>query len=143
MPRLAIQPCTGCHSRLSFKESALSDLLARIQSSLTVRSRVGRELIIVGVALLLGLVAVPLAVWFVGNRILGPYTHGANPNAGPMALLGDFFSGLARGSLPHLIVAVGPLVIILLVRGAWALIRPKPRIKSNPRIEPTVAKDRL
>jgi len=31
---------------------------------------------------------------------------------------------------------------ILFARVAWALIRPR-RVKSNPRIEPTVAKDRL
>jgi hypothetical protein len=125
------------------KESALLDLLARIRRAFTIRSRVARELILLGSALLLGIIGVPLAIWFVGNRILGPYTHGTNAHAGPMALLGDFFEGLAHGSLPNVIVALGPLVIIVFVRAAWALIRPKPPVKSNPRIEPTVAKDRL
>lgn len=60
-----------------------------------------------------------------------------------MALLGDFFAGLSLGWISYWVVALGPLVIILLARLAWALIRPKPPVKSNPRIEPTVAKDRL
>jgi hypothetical protein len=117
--------------------------LARIRRALTVRSRLGRELLLVIGALLIGLIVAPLAIWLVGNRILGPYTHGTNTHAGPMALLGDFFAGLWEGSIPNLIVALGPLVIILFVRGAWFLIEPKPVVEPRPRIEPTVAKDRL
>ncbi len=110
-----------------------------------VRSRIARELIVLGSALLIGVVLVPLCIWFVGNRILGPYTHGNNLHAGPMALLGDFFQGLSLGWRSYWIVALGPLVIILFARIAWALLNPKPRppVKSNRRIEPTVAKDRL
>ena len=37
----------------------------------------------------------------------------------------------------------GWALIILFVRVAWALIRPSRPVKSNPRTEPTVAKDRL
>jgi hypothetical protein len=132
------------------KESVLEDLLARVRHALTVRSRFARELIVIGVGLLLGLVLVPLAIWFVGNRILGPYTQGNNLHSGPMALLGDFFSGLSQGWLSYWIVALGPLAIILFVRGAWALINPNSgapdipaSVESNRRIEPTVSKDRL
>jgi hypothetical protein len=105
---------------------------------------------------LLGLVVVPLLIWVVGNRILGPYTHGNNLRAGPMALLGDFYEGLSKGWPSFLIVAVGPLVIVVFARLAWELIVPKrntppqppaPQNKSskpaNTRIEPYVAKDRL
>jgi hypothetical protein len=60
-----------------------------------------------------------------------------------MALLGDFFEGLSHGWVSYWIVALGPLAIILFARLAWALINPKPPVKSNRRIEPTVAKDRL
>jgi hypothetical protein len=116
------------------------------------RDTVRRELIIFGSALLFGLIGVPLAIWFVGNRILGPYTHGTNTHAGPMALLGDFFVGLSHGAISYWVVALGPAVIIIFVRVAWALIipgrpvdpgRPVKSNKSNPRIEPTIAKDRL
>ena len=103
-------------------------------------------------AAILGLVVVPLLIWVVGNRILGPYTHGNNLHAGPMALLGDFYEGLSKGWPSYWIVAVGPLVIIVFVRAAWELIVPRrnaapkpppPPNKSNTRIEPYVAKDRL
>jgi hypothetical protein len=86
-----------------------------------------RELIILGSALLFGLIVVPLAIWLVGNRILGPYSHGTNPNAGPLALVGDFFVGLSRGWTSYWIVAVGPAVIISFARIAWALIKSNPR----------------
>jgi hypothetical protein len=89
---------------------------------------------------------VPLAIWFVGNRILGPYTHGTNTHAGPMALLGDFFVGLGHGESSYWVVALGPAFIILFVRIAWVLITRRGPIKSNPksnpRVEPTIAKDR-
>lgn len=109
--------------------------------------------------MLLGVVVVPLLIWVVGNRILGPYTHGNNLHAGPMALLGDFYEGLSKGWLSYWLVALGPLVIIVVARAAWELIVPKregaskppppspppkpPQNKSNTRIEPFVAKDRL
>jgi len=68
---------------------------------------------------------VPLLIWLVGNRMLGPYTHGANPNAGPMALLGDFFSGLQQGFPSFWIVFLGPAALIVLARLAWLLIWPR------------------
>jgi len=96
---------------------------------------------------------VPLLIWVVGNRILGPYSHGSNLHAGPMALLGDFYEGLSKGWLSYWVVAVGPLIIIVIARAAWELIFPRRDANSNPpppaqnkskaRIEPFVAKDRL
>jgi hypothetical protein len=142
MPRLATRPRIG---RLS-RSPPLLDLLARLRRIFTIRSRLGRELILIGVALLIGFVVVPLAIWLVGNRILGPYSHGSNPHAGPMALLGDFFAGLSLGWVSFWVVALGPLAIIQLGRLAWLLINPNPRQrppnpgvsvnKSNARIEP-------
>jgi hypothetical protein len=141
MPRRAIRPRIDVDPR----SPPLLELLARIRRLFYIRSRLGRELTLFGGALLIGFVLVPLAIWFVGNRILGPYTHGNNLHAGPMALLGDFFDGLNHGWLSYWIVSLGPLVIIVIARVAWELLnpRPKPPVKSNARIEPTVAKDRL
>ncbi len=93
----------------------------------------------------------PFAIWLVGNRVLGPYTHGSDTHAGPLALLGDFFLGLSQGWVSYWMVALGPLVMILFARLAWALIKSNPRppgpevpaSKAKARIEPTVAKDRL
>jgi len=78
--------------------------------------RLRRELIIYGVALLIGLLGMPLLIWFAGNRVLGPYTHGQNPHAGPFALLADFFVGLVHGSAVFWAVALGPAVLLLLLR---------------------------
>ncbi|MBV8805369.1 MAG: hypothetical protein JO042_09985 [Sinobacteraceae bacterium] len=110
---------SGPHSR----SSTLQDPLASAHSSFVTRSRLIRELITLGGALLFGFVVVPLAIWFVGNRILGPYSHGTNPNAGPLALVGDFFAGLSHGWVSYWIVALGPVAIILFARLAWALIK--------------------
>jgi hypothetical protein len=108
------------------RSPTLLDLLARARHSFTDRSRISREAIVLGAALMIGLVGVPLAIWFVGNRILGPYIHGTNTHAGPMALLGDFYAGLGNGFVSYWVVALGPAVIILFVRIAWALIMSNP-----------------
>jgi hypothetical protein len=79
--------------------------------------RVRRELIILGIALFCGFVVIPLAIWMVGNRILGPYSHGQDTsNGGPMRLLGDFFTGLGHGSVIFWCVVIGPYVILTFAR---------------------------
>ena len=102
-------------------------MLGNVRRMYAELSRLTRELIFLGLALVLGLILVPLAIWAVGNRILGPYIHGTNPHAGPMALLGDFYYGLSQGWLTFWIVALGPLAILLFVRGAIALVRYQPQ----------------
>ncbi|MBV8146981.1 MAG: hypothetical protein JO184_18470 [Gammaproteobacteria bacterium] len=89
--------------------------------------RVRRELLIYGVALLFGLFAVPPLIWMAGNRVLGPYTHGQNLHAGPLALLEDFLTGLLHGSAVFWVVALGPAALVLLVRGFIALLRAQSR----------------
>jgi hypothetical protein len=144
MPRLADKhrPTVGRRSR----SPPLLDLLARARSSFSARSWVVRELLLLCLSLLIGVILVPLAIWFVGNRVLGPYTHGSNTHAGPMALLGDFFVGLANGWVSYWMVALGPTVIILLVRAAWSALSNKSNAEPpapRRRIEPTVSKDGL
>src|ERR1700748_3180594 len=85
-----------------------------------------RELLVLGVALLCGLVLVPLAIWMVGNRILGPYTHGVEPAGGPMRLLGDFFDGLAHGSVIFWCVGLGPYLLISVARLFWGAVTHSP-----------------
>ncbi len=86
-------------------------------------SRARRELILYSVALACGLFVIPLLTWMVGNRILGPYTHGQDTKAGPFALLADFFTGLAHGSIVFWAVALGPLEILTFVRVLIAGLR--------------------
>ena len=87
-------------------------LLGRVRAL----SRPRRELLGLALALLVGLLLMPLLIWLAGNRVLGPYTHGQNLHAGPFALLQDFFIGLLHGSAVFWAVALGPAVFILLLR---------------------------
>ena len=90
--------------------------LTQLRDSYEALPRARREAIILGAALLFGLLLMPLLIWMVGNRVLGPYTHGQNTHAGPFVLLADFFLGLAHGSAVFWSVALGPLVLVVLVR---------------------------
>ena len=78
--------------------------------------RVRRELIIYGIAILCGLLAMPFLIWYAGNRVLGPYSHAQNPHGGPLALLQDYFTGLVHGSAVFWVVALGPALLIVLLR---------------------------
>jgi hypothetical protein len=86
-------------------------------------SRVQRELIIFAAEMVCGLVLIPLLIWVGGNRVLGGYTHGTNQHAGPGALLGDFYAGLAHGSSVFWLVALGPAILVTLVRAFVQLMR--------------------
>lgn len=94
-----------------------------------------RELIIFGIALACGFVVVPLLIWVVGNRILGPYVHSQDPTAGtgPMRLIADFFSGLTHGSVIFWCVVIGPYVLLTFMRFLWALVRTPDLRRSSPR----------
>lgn len=91
-------------------------------------SRTRREAVLFGGALALSLLVIPLLIWIVGHRALGPYTRGDDPRSlGALALYGDYFSGLAHGWLGYWVVAVGPALLILATRLWVALLRHVPR----------------
>jgi hypothetical protein len=87
------------------------------------RRRTGllRELITLALALLVGLVLLPLAIYVSGQVVLGDYVRSANdPSpAGPLALWTDFLAGLARGDLANWIILFGPYGCYLV----WRLLR--------------------
>jgi hypothetical protein len=93
--------------------------------------RVRRELLIFGIALGLGVLLMPFLIWMVGNRVLGPYTHGQDLHAGPVKLLGDFFVGLAHGSVIFWCVALGPYFLVLFVRVLYAFVRSAPAASAS------------
>jgi hypothetical protein len=96
--------------------------LARLRGSLSERPRVQRELILFGLLTLFGLIVMPFVIWIASNRVLGPYTHGQNLHAGPLALVADYYIGLAHGSAVFWSVAMGPAAVVLLIRlflAAW------------------------
>ena len=74
----------------------------------------------------MGLVIVPLLTWVVGTHVLGPYSRGTQVADRPLALLGDFYRGLAHGYVVFWIVAVGPAVLVYVVRLLVALARRQP-----------------
>lgn len=101
--------------------------LARVQA-FSIETRTRREAALFGGALALGLLVVPLLIWIVGHRALGPYTRGDDPRGlGPLALYGDYFAGLAHGWLGYWAVAVGPALLLLLGRLWLSLMRRLPR----------------
>lgn len=101
--------------------------LARAQA-FTNEPRTRREAAFFGGALALGLLLIPLLIWIVGHRVLGPYTRGDDPRGrGPLALYGDYFSGLAHGWLGYWTVALGPAVLLLAARLWLSLLRRLPK----------------
>jgi len=108
------------------------DSTARTPNPLSV---LRRELILLGIALACGFIVIPLLIWVVGNRILGPYVHTQDPTAGtgPMRLIADFFVGLTHGSVIFWCVVAGPYVLLALIRFLWAFVRSPYLRRSSPR----------
>ena len=97
-------------------ETAPSERLTRLRVTYQALPPARRELVIYGAALLFGIVLMPFLIWFGGSRVLGPYTHGQNPHAGPASLFADFVLGLVHGSAVFWAVALGPALVLLLIR---------------------------
>jgi len=105
------------------ERSARPGPLARAQA-FTAKTRTRREAGIFGGALALGLLVIPLLIWLIGHRTLGPYTHGDDLHGlGPLTLYGDYYSGLAHGWLGYWAVAVGPAALLLFARLWLGLMR--------------------
>jgi hypothetical protein len=69
------------------------------------------ELLLALGGLLAGAVLIPCLIWVVGRAVLGPYTHGSM-----LALLADYYAGLAHGSPAFWVVLLGPYVLLQLAR---------------------------
>jgi hypothetical protein len=82
---------------------------------------VRRELIILGAALVFGVLAVPPLLWVAGPRLLGPY-----PGGGAGAIVANFFRGLASGSMGSWSVALGPYLVLMALRALIAVARTAP-----------------
>lgn len=113
------------------------------------RRRLRFELIFTGVWLAIGLFAVPALIFAVGGALLGPY----GDNAGLGRFYGDFFGDLAEPSLRAWAIALGPLILISLLRLVFAGVPRAPQEPAQPpsehrrpaedarRIEPRVSAD--
>jgi hypothetical protein len=82
---------------------------------------VGRELLWLLVALAIGLLLLPPLIFLVGSHVFCPYAAGTSRD-----LVGHFFRGLGGGQPAFWIVALGPYLAILTLRGmagAWRASR--------------------
>lgn len=81
------------------------------------------ELIFASVWLAVGLFLLPAVIFWVGIAMLGPYGEG--PGAGMGTFYGDFYGDLAQGEARTWALALGPLVVISLIRACFIGTRPK------------------
>ena len=80
------------------------------------RRRARFELIFASIWLVVGLLVLPATIFAVGSALLGPY--GDNGRLG--RFYGDFFGDLAEPSMRAWAIALGPLVLISLLRLVFA-----------------------
>jgi len=117
------------------------------------RSRARFELAFASGLLAFGLFALPAIVFVVGVTLLGPYGE----NRGMGAFYANFFRDLAEPSGRTWAIAIGPLLLVSVVRLLWlrrpgqdvdgpagddATHKPRPiKSKDQKRIEPSVSSD--
>lgn len=101
---------------------------AAAQSAETSHHRLRFELILGSILLGLGLFMMPALIYWVGAVLLGPY--GSNGTLG--TFYGDFYGHLAIGSVRAWVLAVGPLILVSLLRLIF-LRRPQPDSDAAPR----------
>lgn len=80
------------------------------------RRRARFELIFATIWLAVGVIVLPATIFAVGGALLGPY--GDNSRLG--RFYGDFFGDLAEPSVRAWVIALGPLVLISLLRLVFA-----------------------
>lgn len=113
--------------------------------------RIRFELIFGSVWLALGFFVLPALIFWVGVTLLGPYGEGQG--AGMGTFYGDFYADLARGEVRTWSLALGPLILISILRAIFIGTRPKPaaveeatpppapRPAESRRVEPRVDSD--
>ena len=77
------------------------------------------ELILAMVLLAFGMLALPVAVYWVGQVVIGGYES----DAGMAGLIGAVWDDLGRGSIAAWILVLSPYVVIQLFRIAFRLLR--------------------
>ena len=76
-----------------------------------------RELLLIAACLGFGVIVVPCLIFAVGRAALGPYAHGS-----VFALWRDFMIGLVSGSQAVWVIALGPYLLLWLLRGGRRLL---------------------
>jgi len=119
-------PAREIRAGCALRRTCLLEPLARARRSLAAQSRARRELTYFGLAVVVGVLVVPVLTWLIGSRILGPYSRGTEVHNSAFALLADFFAGLAHGYVVFWVVALGPALFLVLIRLFVALWRRSP-----------------
>jgi hypothetical protein len=114
------------------------------------RRRARFELIFASIWLAVGLFALPATIFAVGGALLGPY----GDNGGLGRFYGDFFGDLAEPSVRAWAIALGPLVLISILRLVFAgagrgpekpqearATSPRRTSEDSRRVEPRVSTD--
>jgi hypothetical protein len=78
------------------------------------------ELLILSGLLAFGLLVLPIAVYWVGEKVIGEYAS----DEGLWGLLTAVWSGVAHGAPMAWILVLSPYVVVQLLRLAWALRKP-------------------
>ncbi len=79
---------------------------------------VRREFLWILIALAVGLILLPPLIWLVGSQVFGPYAAG-----GTRDLVDHFFRGLGQGHKAFWIVALGPYLMIVILRFTVAAVQ--------------------
>ncbi len=79
---------------------------------------VWRELLAVGICLVIGLIVMPCLIFVAGRVVLGAYAHGSL-----FALWRDYLQLLILGSRAAWFIALGPYALFWLLRGGRWLLR--------------------
>jgi hypothetical protein len=80
-----------------------------------------RELLAIGICLIIGVIAMPCLIFIAGRLVLGPYGHG-----NLFALWQDFLQSLLTGSHAAWFIALGPYLLFWILRAGRHLLRHKP-----------------
>ena len=88
-----------------------------------------RELIVLGVLAAIGFLLLPMAVYLVGQQILGDYS---TDGRGIWSLYGHVYGDLASGSMWAWLLCLSPWLTVTLVRLLWKPLRWRPAPRTSP-----------
>lgn len=83
------------------------------------------ELIFASAWLAVGLFLMPAIIYYVGSSLMGPYGANAAESLGMGRFYADFFGDLAEPSVRAWSIALGPLLLVSLVRAIFIGVQPR------------------
>ncbi len=90
----------------------------KLLKKIPIDSALKRELVVLLRLLFVGLVPLPILIYYVGRQTFGPYT-----DAGFLAFLGNLYGDFFSGAPLAVLIGLGPYALWQLTRGTWHLLR--------------------